>query len=55
MNFLQQGPAETSSYMIAGYIVIFGVMLIYLASLRLRRRNLAQDLEVLKELEKKDG
>jgi hypothetical protein len=49
---LQEAPAETSAYMIAGYIVIFGVMLIYLASLAIRRRNLKQDLDVLQELEK---
>jgi hypothetical protein len=48
---LQQGPAETTSYMIAGYAVIFGVMLIYLISLVVRRRNLQQDLEVLQDLE----
>jgi hypothetical protein len=51
---LQEAPAETTAYMIAGYAVIFGVMLIYLASLLLRRRNLAQDLEVLQELQEKE-
>lgn len=49
---LQEGPANTNTYMIAGYVVIFGVMLIYLASLAIRRRNLKQDMEVLQELEK---
>lgn len=49
--FLQEAPADTTTYMIAGYAVIFGVMLIYLVSLRLRRRNLKQDMEVLQELE----
>lgn len=48
---LQQGPAQTSGYMIAGYIVVFGVMLIYLVSLVIRYRNLSQDLEVLKDIE----
>lgn len=55
MLFLQQGPANTTAYMIAGYIVIFGVILIYLASLAIRRRNLNQDLEVLEQLDKKDS
>jgi hypothetical protein len=50
--FLLQGPANTTVYMIAGYAVIFIVMLVYLASLAIRRRNLIQDLEVLQELEK---
>jgi hypothetical protein len=40
--------------MIAGYVVIFGVMLVYLASLVLRNRNLRQDLEVLEDLQKRE-
>ena len=48
---LAEAPAETSAYMIAGYVVIFGVMLLYLVSLIVRRRNLEQDLELLSELE----
>lgn len=58
MNFitlLQEGPAQTSGYMIAGYAVIFGVMLIYLLSLYIRRRNLDQDLEVLEDLEERES
>jgi hypothetical protein len=47
----QDAPANTTTYMIAGYAVIFGVMLIYLISLYLRQRNLNQDLEVLEELD----
>ena len=52
MLFLD-APPDTLSYMIAGYAVIFGLLLIYLVSLALRRRNLKQDLEVLDELEDK--
>jgi hypothetical protein len=51
MLFLEQGPAETTVYMIAGYSVIFGVMLLYLISLVVRRRRIAQDLAVLEEME----
>jgi hypothetical protein len=47
-------PLETTNYMIAGYAVIFGVMLIYLISLIIRRRNLKQDFQVLQELEEKE-
>jgi len=51
MNYLLlQAPAETSNYMIAGYAVIFGVMLLYAISLILRRRNLEQDVQVLETL-----
>jgi len=44
---LQEAPANTTNYMIAGYTVIFGVILLYLLSLYIRQRNLKQDLEVL--------
>jgi hypothetical protein len=47
-------PANTMSYMLAGYGVIFGIMIIYLASLIIRWRNLRQDEEMLEELEKKE-
>lgn len=47
---LQEGPAQTTNYMIMGYAVIFGLMLIYVISLYLRQRNLKQDLELLEEL-----
>jgi hypothetical protein len=51
MNYLLlQAPAETSNYMIAGYVVIFGVMLLYVISLILRRRNLEQDAQALESL-----
>ena len=48
---LQEGPADTTGFMIAGYAVIFGVMLIYLISLLVRQRNLQKDLEVLEEIQ----
>ena len=48
---LHEGPADTTSYMIAGYAIIFGVMLLYLISLLVRQRNLQKDLEVLEEIQ----
>lgn len=53
MFIAQQPPPDTSAYMIAGYAVIFGVMLLYLISLSIRRRNLRRDIEALQEAEKK--
>ena len=53
MLLFDQGPIETTNYMILGYAVIFGVMLIYLVSLYLRRRRLKQDLQVFEEIDKK--
>ena len=47
-------PADTLTYMIAGYSVIFGIMAIYLVSLIVRWKNLRKDEELLKDLEKKD-
>ena len=44
-------PPETTNYMIAGYIVILGVMSIYVVSLFLRHRKLEQDVKILEELE----
>ncbi len=55
MLFLEQAPIETTAYMVAGYAVIFGVMLIYLISLFVRNRNIRQDLEVLQELDREDS
>jgi hypothetical protein len=49
--FFQEAPADTTTYMIAGFVVIFGVMLLYLISHYIRKRNLENDLEVLEELD----
>jgi len=45
-------PANTMVYFVAGYAVIFGIMLIYLVSLVVRHRNLTQEKQMLEELEK---
>jgi len=50
--FFQEAPAETTGYMIFGYSVIFGTLIIYLISLVTRWRNYKKDQEVLEELEK---
>jgi hypothetical protein len=51
--FLQNGTTpDTSEYMIAGYVIAFVVMGLYLASIWLRNRNLKRDLSMLEELEK---
>lgn len=44
---------DTSAYMIAGYIVAFLVMGIYVLSLYIRNRNLKRELEILEEIEEK--
>jgi hypothetical protein len=51
-------PANTLGYMIAGYVVIFSGLIIYLVSLFIRQRNLSQEEAMLidldQEKEKKD-
>jgi len=49
-----EGPAETTVYMIAGYAVIFGVLLVYLFSLWVRHVNLSRDEAALRDLEHDD-
>jgi TRAP-type C4-dicarboxylate transport system permease small subunit len=49
--FLQQSPADTLSYMILGYVVILGTILLFVISLAWRFRNLARDLKALQDLE----
>ena len=41
-------------YMLAGYAVILGVLSIYIISLYTRWRSLKRDLQVLKEVRKKE-
>jgi hypothetical protein len=53
-SILQQAPAETTRYMIAGYSVIFTVMFLYIVSICIRHRNLKRDLEILNEMETKE-
>jgi CcmD family protein len=50
--FFLETPPDTSGYMIAGYAIAFVVMLIYVASLILRYRNLNRDLSMLEEMDK---
>ena len=50
--FFLETPPNTSSYMVAGYAVAFGVMLIYVVSLFIRSRNLKRDLSTLEEMDK---
>jgi hypothetical protein len=51
ISILQDAPAETTQYMIAGYAVIFSIMLIYIISIFIRRRNLKHHVEMLEEMQ----
>lgn len=53
-SILQQAPAETTRYMIAGYAVILSIMLLYIISIFIRLRNLKRDVNILDEMETQD-
>jgi hypothetical protein len=42
---------DTSGYMIAGYIISFLTMGIYVLSIYIRNKNLQRDLETLEEMD----
>jgi len=48
---LQQAPAETTNYMIAGFAVVFIVIFLYLLSIYLRTKKQMRDYEILREIE----
>ena len=50
--FFQEATPNTSGYMIAGYVITFVIMGIYVASLYLRNRNYQQDIALLEEMDK---
>ncbi len=45
------GPANTDGYMIAGFVVSFVTMGIYLLSVYIRNRNLKRDLETYESMD----
>lgn len=49
--FFQDAPPDTSSYMIAGFVITFIVMGLYVASMYIRSRNLKQDVSMLEEMD----
>lgn len=49
--FFQETTPDTSGYMIAGFVITFLVMALYVASIYLRSRNLKQDMTTLNEME----
>lgn len=49
--FFLETPPDTSQYMIIGYAIAFGVMVIYVASLYIRFRNLNRDMSMLEDMD----
>jgi hypothetical protein len=50
--FFLETPPDTSRYMVAGYAISFAVMLLYVASLFIRYRNLNRDMSMFEEMDK---
>ncbi|MDX1436733.1 MAG: hypothetical protein R3335_07980 [Anaerolineales bacterium] len=50
MDFQTITP-DTTAYMIGGFIFIFSVLILYVASLIIRKRNLERELELLHQIE----
>jgi hypothetical protein len=48
--YFQEVTPDTSGYMIAGYVIAFVIMGLYVASIYLRGRNLKQDMSTLEDL-----
>jgi hypothetical protein len=46
-----EATPDTSAYMIAGYVIFFLVIGIYLFSLYIRTKNLRAELEILESLD----
>lgn len=49
--FFQEVTPDTSGYMIAGFVISFVVMGLYVASMYLRSRSLKQDMKLLEEMD----
>lgn len=50
----QQGPADTTSYMLLGFGVIFGTMIIHVWSMYRRAAQYKKDMALLRELEEQE-
>lgn len=48
---IQQGPADTMNFMIMGFSVILGTIVLFILSLYIRFQNLRKDQAVLDEIE----
>ena len=48
---LLQDTPNTASFLYIGFTILIGLLLLYLASFRIRRRNLEKDLELIETLQ----
>ena len=48
---LLQDTPNTVNYLVAGYTILIGLLVLYIASWKVRRRNLEKDLELIESLQ----
>jgi hypothetical protein len=48
---LLQDTPDTSSFLYIGYSILIGLLILYVISFAVRRRNLEKDLELVESLE----
>jgi hypothetical protein len=54
MNLFET-PVDTFNYMVLGYAVILGCVVLYIASLALRFRHLRREFEIAEAIERDDA
>lgn len=52
---LLQDTPNTVNYLLAGYGILIGLLVVYMASWRVRRRNLEKDLALIESLRADEG
>jgi hypothetical protein len=52
---LLQDTTNTVNYLVAGYTILIGLLVLYVASWKVRRRNLEKDLELIETLKEEQS
>jgi hypothetical protein len=47
-------PNQFNSYLLLGYIVMWTIFVVYIASLAIRQRNLRRDIELMEQILQED-
>lgn len=48
------GPDKFNGFLLLGYVVMWLIIMIYIASLALRQRNLRRDIELMEQILQED-
>jgi hypothetical protein len=52
---LLQDTPNTVNYLVAGYTILIGLLVLYVASWKVRRRNLEKDLDLVETLKEEQS